>query len=148
MTLPPDHQINAHTMTRTFLFIAAIALAASATAADAPDYNTHVAPLFKKYCPACHNGEDREGQLVLESYARILEGGEHGAVVAAGRSQESLLIRVLTGKAKPAMPPEDEAKPTAEEIAVLAAWIDAGAKGPEGAEPDPTVLVVPKIAPT
>ncbi len=67
-------------------------------------------------------------------------------VVAAGRSQESLLIRVLTGKSKPAMPPDDEAKPTAEEIAVLAAWIDAGARGPEGAEPDPTVLVVPKIA--
>ncbi len=30
---------------------------------------------------------------------------------------------------------------------MLAAWIDAGAHGPEGAEPDPTVLVVPKITP-
>ena len=78
-----------------------------------------MAPVFKKYCTACHNGEDREGQLVLESYARILEGGEHGAVVAPGRSQESLLVRVLTGKAKPAMPPEDETKPTADEIALL-----------------------------
>ncbi len=134
-------------MFRTILLIAAITLASSAAGADAPDYNTQIAPLFKKYCTACHNGEDREGQLVLESYARILEGGEHGAVIASGRSQESLLVRVLTGKAKPAMPPEDETKPTAEEIALLAAWIDAGAHGPEGAEPDPTMVVVPKIAP-
>jgi len=139
-------------MIRTCLFTAAllilaIALAGSAAAADAPNYVAQVAPVFKKYCTACHNGEDHEGQLVLETYAKILEGGEHGAVVAAGRSQDSLLVRVLTGKAKPAMPPEDETKPTADEIALLAAWIDAGAKGPEGAEPDPTFLVVPKITP-
>jgi DNA-binding beta-propeller fold protein YncE len=136
-----------HVMLRTLLLIVVAALASTALAADAPDYATHVAPLLKKYCTACHNGEDREGELVLESYARILEGGEDGAVVLAGRSGESLLVRVLTGKAEPAMPPDGEAQPTAEEIAVLVAWIDTGAKGPEGAEPDPTVIVVPKIAP-
>jgi WD40 repeat protein len=133
-------------MARTFLFIVAIALVGSARA-DGPDYVAQVAPVFKKYCSACHNADDREGHLVLESYARILEGGEHGAVVTPGRSQDSLLVRVLTGKAKPSMPPEDETKPTPDEIALLAAWIDAGARGPEGAEPDPTFLVVPKITP-
>ena len=84
---------------------------------------------------------------MLERYATLLAGGENGAVVVAGKSDESRLIQVLTGKAKPAMPPEDNEKPTAAEIATLAAWIDAGAKGPDGAEPDPTVLVTPKIKP-
>ncbi|HTU24090.1 MAG TPA: c-type cytochrome domain-containing protein [Pirellulales bacterium] len=134
-------------MMRFLSFFVAVLLAAAAAQAAEPDYATAVAPVFKKYCTGCHNSDDRDGNLVLESYAKILEGGEHGAVVAAGRSADSLLVRVLTGKAKPSMPPDDEAKPSADEIALLSAWIDAGAKGPEGAEPDLTTLVVPKIAP-
>ena len=112
-----------------------------------PDFNDQVAPIFKKYCVGCHNPADKEGELVLERYAGVLAGGETGAVVVPGKSDQSRLILVLTGKAKPAMPPEDNEKPTAAEIAVLAAWIEAGAKGPAGAEPDPTVIVTPKIKP-
>jgi WD40 repeat protein len=122
------------------------ALAADETAVT-PDYNQHVAPIFKKYCTGCHNAADKEGELVLERYATLLAGGEHGAVIVPGKSEQSRLILVLTGKAKPSMPPEDNEKPTAEEIATLVAWINAGAKGPEGAEPDPTVIVTPKIKP-
>ncbi len=46
------------------------------------------------------------------------------------------------------MPPEDNDKPTDEEIARLVAWINAGAKPPAAGEPDPTVVRVPKIKPT
>ena len=125
---------------------AAASLAADGPAA-APDYNKHVAPIFKKYCTGCHNATDKEGELVLERYAALLAGGGRGAVVVPGKSDQSRLVLVLTGKAKPAMPPDDNEKPTPAEIATLAAWIDAGAKGPEGAEPDPTILVTPKIKP-
>ncbi len=104
------------------------AVAADATAA--PTYNDHVAPIFKKYCVGCHNAEDKEGELVLERYAAILAGGESGAVIVAGKSGDSRLVQVLTGKAKPAMPPEDNEKPTAQEIAALAAWIDCRRQGP------------------
>ncbi len=122
---------------------------AVSTAAEpaAPDFNDHVAPIFKKYCTGCHNGTDQEGELVLERYATLLAGGENGAVVVPGKSEQSRLILVLSGKAKPSMPPEDNEKPTAAEIATLEAWINAGAKGPEGAEPDPTEIVTPKIKP-
>ena len=111
------------------------------------DFNAHVAPIFKKYCIGCHNAADKEGELVLDSYATLLAGGENGAVDRAGKSDDSRLIQVLTGKAKPAMPPEGNERPTAAEIATLAAWIDAGAKGPAGAAPDPKLLVTPKIKP-
>jgi WD40 repeat protein len=119
----------------------------AADEAAAPDYNQQVAPVFKKYCTGCHNAKDKEGELVLERYATLLAGGERGAVIVPGKSDQSLLVQVLTGKAKPAMPPEDNEKPTAAEIATLEAWINAGAKGPEGAEPDPTILVTPRIKP-
>lgn len=43
------------------------------------------------------------------------------------------------------MPPKDNEKPKPEEIALIKAWIDAGAKGPQGAGPDPTMLVTPQV---
>jgi WD40 repeat protein/mono/diheme cytochrome c family protein len=112
-----------------------------------PDYAAQVAPVFAAYCNGCHNADDREGELVLEKYDALLAGGEHGAVLVPGNAEESRLIQVLTGKAEPAMPPEDNERPTDEEIALLVAWIKAGAKGPMGTAPDPTVLVTPKILP-
>jgi hypothetical protein len=84
--------------------------------------------------------------LSVESYADLLQGGEHGAAVLAGDAETSRLIRLLTGVAEPNMPPKGEPAPTTAEIAVLKAWITAGAKGPAGAEPDRMQLLVPKIA--
>ena len=43
------------------------------------------------------------------------------------------------------MPPEGEEAPKPAEIDVLKAWIAAGAKGPTGAGPDPTMLVTPQV---
>ncbi len=115
--------------------------------APAPDFNTHVVPVFQKYCVGCHNGDDREGKLVLESYETLLAGGGRGPAIVPGRSDSSRIVLVLEGRAKPAMPPEGSEAPTAEEIALLKAWIDAGAKSPTGAAPDPRQLTVPQIKP-
>ncbi len=104
-------------------------------------------PLFTKYCTGCHNSTDHEGKLVLESYADLSRGGKRGAEVIAGHPEQSRLLRVLNGQTEPSMPPKDNEKPKPADIALLAAWIDAGAKGPSGAAPDPTALVVPKVAP-
>ncbi|REJ67794.1 MAG: hypothetical protein DWQ31_10455 [Planctomycetota bacterium] len=113
----------------------------------APDYGEQVAPILRTYCAGCHNADDAEGDLALESYADLFKGGASGPALTPGMSETSRLVRVLTGEAEPAMPPEGEAQPTPAEIATLKAWIDAGAKGPEGTEPDRTTLLVPKIAP-
>jgi hypothetical protein len=114
-------------------------------AAEPPDYSKQIQPLLNKYCTSCHNNDDREGKLSLESYDALLKGGAKGAVITPGHSDLSRVVLMLTGKAQPAMPPKDSDPPQAAEIALLRAWIDAGAKGPSGAAPDPTVLVVPKI---
>ena len=115
-------------------------------AETAPDYERDVAPLLKKYCAGCHNPDDREGKLSLESFDDLQKGGEHGTVVLAGDPGTSRLIRMVSGAAEPKMPPKDEPQLSAEQVAVLGAWVEAGAKGPAGKEPDRTQLTVPMIA--
>ena len=111
-----------------------------------PDFNRQVAPIFKKYCNGCHNADEKEGGLILESFDSALKGSKRGSVIVPGKSKLSRLLLTVEKKVKPAMPPEGNAGPKPEEIAILKAWIDAGAKGPSGQTPDPTLLVTPKIA--
>jgi mono/diheme cytochrome c family protein len=128
--------------------LAAALIAAPAARADgvaAPDYASKIAPIFKKYCAGCHNDEDREGKFSVESYASLLKGTAHGPAVLPGDSKASRMIRVLTGAAKPMMPPKDEPRPDADEIALIAAWIESGARGPQGQEPARLELLVPKV---
>ncbi len=114
-------------------------------AEKAPDYELAVAPILQKYCAGCHNPDDHEGKFSVESFDDIQKGGEHGAAVLAGDPGTSRLIRMITGATQPKMPPEDKPQPTAEEISVLKAWVETGAKGPAGKEPDRTQLTVPMI---
>ena len=112
-----------------------------------PDFTKDVSPIFAKYCSGCHNDNDFEGELSLVSFAKLQKGGEKGAVVVPNRADASLMIRMLTREVEPAMPPKDSPQPTDAQINVLRAWIDAGAKGPDGAQSDYPELSTPKIKP-
>src|SRR5262245_28812084 len=127
------------------VFSAIAALTAQSLAVEGPDFTKDVAPILTKYCAGCHNDADREGKLSLESYEAILKGGAKGGVITPGQVELSRLIRVLTGAAKPAMPPEGEEAPKPAEIEVLKSWVAAGAKGPSGAAIDQAALVTPKV---
>ncbi|MEX2141112.1 MAG: c-type cytochrome domain-containing protein [Pirellulales bacterium] len=115
-----------------------------------PDYSKQIVPIFNKYCVACHAADAPEGDFVLDSYDALLKGGKRGVAISAGQPDQSRLIRMLTGEAKPIMPPDDgeSERPKPEEIELLKQWVAAGAKGPTGKAPDPTVLVTPSIKPT
>jgi WD40 repeat protein len=101
-------------------------------AAEVPDFNTRVLPVFRKYCNSCHNAREAEGGLILEDFARAMKGGDDGAVVVAGKSADSRLWKLLTATDETRMPPLDQAAPKPEELALIKAWIDGGAKPPEG----------------
>ncbi len=126
------------------LFLAT-ASTAPADGAPAPDYATQVAPIFRKYCAGCHNDGDREGDFSLESYASLRQGSPRGPVFKSGSADESRLFRQLTGAAKPVMPPKGEPRPGDQDISLIKAWIDAGAKGPSGEPADPLAVDVPRI---
>lgn len=132
-------------MPRWITLLLATAVAVPLSAAE-PDFNTDVLPVLRKYCNGCHNGREREGGLVLEDFARAMQGGDNGRIVAAGKSADSQLWKVLQPGGEPKMPPEDAPQPKPAEIAVIQAWIDAGAKPPAGGLAA-TGLVTPKIEP-
>lgn len=130
------------------VFLRSICWTVFAAAADGeavPQYTTEIAPLLAKYCVGCHNTEDREGGLSVESYSDLQVGLKKGPVILAGHADSSRLIRVLTGQAKPKMPPEDSLPPSQQDILLLRRWIDSGAKGPDGTTPSQPPLLTPQI---
>ncbi|MGL5098209.1 MAG: c-type cytochrome domain-containing protein, partial [Planctomycetia bacterium] len=125
-------------------YAVAVVLCATA-AAEPPKYNDDVVPVLNKYCVGCHTSDDPAGELVMETFADLKKGGKHGPAFVAGKSAESRMIGMVTGAVKPKMPPKDEPQPSDSEVAVIRAWIDAGAAPPSGAPSAPARL--PKVAP-
>ena len=128
-----------------------VAATCSAAAQTPPDFQS-VFRLLDERCLECHQADDYEGGLILESHASLMKGGESGASVIPGKSAESPLIQYVRGEVvkdgkKRIMPPGKRTKLSAEEIALLAAWIDAGALPPSGGPEKPRVLTVQKVTP-
>src|SRR5690349_24654025 len=48
------------------------------------DFETEILPLLRDNCLACHNRTRAKADLVLETPADILKGGENGPVVVPG----------------------------------------------------------------
>ena len=113
-------------------------------AQDTPDYERDIAPIFRKYCQGCHNDDDREGDFTLESFDGLQET-PNGPAFLPGQASSSRLIRLLKGLDDPQMPPEGEPTPSDQDLGILEAWIDAGAKGPTGQEPNRLRVIVPTI---
>ncbi len=119
----------------------------AAAALPAADFKTDIAPLFAKHCLACHGHDDPDGGLVLERHASLLKGGESGVVVVAGKSADSLLVRMIEGKTKSIMPPGKRKKLEPGEIEAIRKWIDAGALAPADDSPIVAKPDIPKIKP-
>ena len=102
--------------------------ASHASAEAPPSYARQVKPFLAKYCLECHNSQEVKGDLDLETFAGMQKGGKNGAVIIAGKPEQSRLVLAVEGKIKPAMPPKKNKQPSAGEIQVLRAWIAAGAK--------------------
>jgi hypothetical protein len=99
------------------------------------DFIAQIAPLLLKRCVTCHGGDKSKGGLRLDTAAHASKGGYSGAVIRPGHSDESRLIRLVTGAEGDdnRMPPKGEPL-TAQEVGLLRAWIDQGAKWPDGAK--------------
>jgi hypothetical protein len=112
--------------------LTASGLCAAEPTSQAVDFATQVAPLLQKRCLQCHGPARTKSGLRLDSGGSIRKGGNNGMAIRPGNSGDSPLIQRLTSangdvRMPPAGPPL-----APQEIAFLKAWIDQGAKWPEG----------------
>lgn len=92
------------------------------------DFARDVRPLFSKYCIKCHGTEKQQAGLRLDVQGDAVRGGDSGPAFEVGKSAESLLIKYVAGlDPDVVMPPEGD-KLSTDEVALLRAWIDQGAK--------------------
>ena len=89
-----------------------------------------IKPIFEKACFSCHGDEKQKAKLRVDSVEAIKKGSENGEIIVVGNSAKSSLVHTVAGLVEDMMmPPEGKADPlTKEQIGLLRAWIDQGAK--------------------
>ena len=112
------------------LIVAAACLFATNNSLSAaePSYTKDVKPFIQKYCLDCHAAQKPKAGINLESVVAMFAPVKKGPAVVAGQPDKSLLMLTMTGGAKMMPPKKFPQKPTQDEIAVVRAWIAAGAK--------------------
>ena len=94
-------------------------------------YEADIKPLFEKSCVKCHGAEKQKAKLRLDSLEAALKGGENGPDIIVKSSAKSSLVHSVAriGDEDDFMPPKGKGEPwTKEEVGLLRAWIDQGAK--------------------
>ena len=106
-------------------------VAASSDAAPV-DFAHEVVPILRKHCVECHAGDKKKGGLSMNTRASLLEGGENGVVVVAGKSHKSKMLEAIVS-ADPdiRMPPKGD-RLTPAEVSTLRVWVEQGAVWTEG----------------
>jgi uncharacterized membrane protein len=90
-----------------------------------------VQPILSKDCISCHGPEKSKAKLRFDSLEAALKGGENGTVIVPGKASGSVMLKRLRLpiESDDHMPPDGKPQPSAEEVALLEWWIDAGAPG-------------------
>jgi uncharacterized membrane protein len=102
-------------------------------ATAAIDYATQVAPILEASCVECHGPKKKKAGLALEPIAGAFKGDPSEWAIRPGDAAASPLIQrvELPRDDDDAMPPGEREPLSAQQIAVLRAWIDAGAPRPD-----------------
>jgi uncharacterized membrane protein len=92
-------------------------------------YARHIYPVLDANCVSCHGKSKVKGNLRLDTYDRLMRGGEDGAVIIPGNPDRSILLKRITlpHDDKKFMPSEGKPPLKPEEIAWIRAWIQQGA---------------------
>jgi hypothetical protein len=106
-----------------------IAAEAGANASGRSAYETLIAPMFAARCVECHGVDKQKAKLALHTWDGLARGSDAGPVLVAGQPSESVLLQRLRLPIddEEHMPPSDHPQPSADEVALLARWIEAGA---------------------
>jgi hypothetical protein len=119
----------------TLAFAADTAQLPPASTKTGVTYTADIKPVFDHSCVKCHSGDKPKAKLKLDTLENALKGSKDGKVIMAGDSAKSPLIRsvahVTSDKDLWMPPPHNKANIgplTPDQIGLLRAWIDQGAK--------------------
>jgi hypothetical protein len=109
------------------LYLAAVSVAV----ADPAFFESKIRPVLATKCYACHSSKMKApmGELRLDTKAGLLQGGVNGAVVVAGKPEESRLFQALSYQDTHLQMPPSGKLPDAV-IADFREWIASGATDP------------------
>jgi hypothetical protein len=97
-------------------------------------FEKDIKPLLDKSCVKCHSGDKPKGKYRMDTLAAVIKGGESGdPAVIPGHSEKSPMVLYTSDAVEEMeMPPTEKRDRfpalTKEQIGLVRAWIDQGAK--------------------
>ena len=92
------------------------------------DFMKEIKPILEGRCANCHGHGRAKGSFRMDTRETFLKGGSTGEVIIPGKSAESYLIELVMGFDPDSVMPKKGTKLSKEQISLLRAWIDQGAK--------------------
>jgi WD40 repeat protein len=92
---------------------------------DKVSYYRHVRPILQRHCSGCHQPAKLGGNLQLISFELFQKGGDTGPSFEAGKPDESLIVKNISGE-KPSMPLNADPL-SKKQIDTIRNWIAQGA---------------------
>ena len=93
---------------------------------ESPDYETHVYPVFRRYCIACHRERRAQQNYVMTDYQSVMTGGDHAPNVIGGDLNSNMLLMInredieAGGPMPPTRPLDDK------RMDIIIRWVEAG----------------------
>jgi hypothetical protein len=102
-------------------------------------FEARIRPVLIEHCYECHSAKSKEvkGQLLVDSAAGLLRGGDSGPAIVAGKPDASLLIEALRYEGVE-MPPDGRLP--ANVVKDFERWVQMGSPDPRTDNPAPGVI--------
>jgi hypothetical protein len=97
-------------------------------------FEKDIKPILEKSCVKCHSGEKPKSKYRMDTLQNVIKGGESGdAAIIPGNSAKSPMVHYVADLVEDMeMPPTDKRDKypalTRDQIGLIRAWIDQGAK--------------------
>lgn len=113
-----------------------------ATGKETVSFARDIAPVLAASCNGCHGTERPRENFSVNTFERLLAGGDQGAVIVPGKPNDSLLVKKLEGTGGGARMPQNQSPLATDVIAKVRKWIEEGGKfdGPD------TKMAVTRVA--
>ncbi|MCA9008442.1 MAG: DUF1549 domain-containing protein, partial [Planctomycetaceae bacterium] len=129
---PPVPQVATHPIDAFLVgkIQRALKVSAESPIAVSRAFHSEILPILRDHCFRCH-GDKASGGLLLNSREAAIKGGDSQtpALTPGNASDSELIRRVRAESSDERMPPGDDGL-NPQEIAMLEAWIEEGAKWP------------------